>query len=445
MYQILEGDVTEQLKTLANESVQCVVTSPPYWGLRDYGTATWNGGDPDCKHVSSTIRTGLGLAVLGERFRGGGHKQCEVTELQYRDVCAQCGATRVDQQLGLERTPEEYITKMVEVFREVRRVLRNDGTCWVNMGDCYSVHHVGCRDHGTGDPTSRLGPNHDGIPGGTEIKAGPDHLTIGLKPKDLVGIPWMLAFALRADGWYLRQDIIWAKPNPMPESVTDRCTKSHEYLFLLTKSQRYFYDQAAINEPVTGNAHARGNGVNPKASQWKTPDGWDTSAGYGGHGSFHKEGREDGFVGYQPKLRSLGEKGSQANPEEVRSARGAAFGRGAGWRETANIRPRQNASFSAAVKDLVDMRNKRSVWTIATQPFPEAHFATYPEKLVEPCVLAGSKEGDTVLDPFVGSGTTGVVALRYGRNFIGIDLNPEYVEIARRRIEADAPLFNKEG
>ena len=190
---------------------------------------------------------------------------------------------------------------------------------------------------------------------------------------------------------------------------------------------------------MTGNAHARGNGVNPKA-KWRTPDGWDTSTGNGGHGSFHKDGREKGFVGYEPKQRPLGEKGLQANPKEVRSAHGAAFGRGAGWREA--IRSKQNASFSFAVKDLVETRNKRSVWTIATQPFSEAHFATFPEKLVEPCILAGSSIGSTVLDPFCGSGTTGVVALRYGREFIGIELNPEYVAMAKRRIENDAPLFN---
>lgn len=439
------GDVTEQLKTLPDESVQCVVTSPPYWGLRDYGTATWNGGDPDCKHVASTIRTGLGLAALGERFRGGGHKQGEVTEIQYRDVCAQCGAVRVDQQIGLEKTPEEYVTKMVAVFGEVRRVLRKDGTCWVNMGDCYASGAIGGSKIGIKNTLQTCSPSgYHTLPKTENLVAVPRSVPCGMKPKDLVGMPWMLAFALRADGWYLRQDIIWEKPNPMPESVHDRCTKSHEYLFLLTKSPQYFFNQAAISEPVTGNAHSRGNGVNPKASQWKTPDGWDTSVGNGGHGSFHKEGREDGFVGYQPKLRPLGEKGSQANPEEVRSARGAAFGRGAGWRETANIRPRQNASFSAAVKDLVDMRNKRSVWTIATQPFSEAHFATYPEKLVEPCILAGSKEDDTVLDPFAGSGTTGVVALRYGRNFIGIELNADYAAMAQRRIENDAPLFNKQ-
>lgn len=405
------GDVTEQLKTLPDESVQCVVTSPPYWGLRDYGTATWNGGDPDCKHVASTIRTGLGLAALGERFRGGGHKQGEVTELQYRDVCAQCGAVRVDQQIGLEKTPEEYVSKMVAVFGEVRRVLRRDGTCWMNMGDCYASGAIGGSKIGIKNTLQTCSPSgYHTLPKTENLVAVPRSVPCGMKPKDLVGVPWMLAFALRADGWYLRQDIIWEKPNPMPESVHDRCTKSHEYLFLLTKSSRYFFDQAAISESVTGNAHSRGNGVNPKASQWKTPDGWNTSAGNGGHGSFHKEGREDGFVGYQPK---------------------------------SDMRPRQNASFSAAVKDLVDTRNKRSVWTIATQAFPEAHFATYPEKLVEPCILAGSKEGDTVLDPFAGSGTTGVVVMRYGRDFVGIELNADYAAMARRRIEDDAPLFNK--
>jgi DNA modification methylase len=391
--------VTEVLRTLETESVQCVVTSPPYWGLRDYGTGAWSGGDSECRHVESAIRTGMGLAALGERFRGGGHKQSEVTELRYSDVCAQCGAVRTDRQIGLEKTPGEYVERMVQVFREVRRVLRKDGSCWVNMGDSYyNGDKGGYERSSSGKQTTNRGT----VKGLTVNRLW----QAGMKPKDLVGMPWTLALALRDDGWYLRQDIIWEKPNPMPESVRDRCTKSHEYLFLLTKSPRYFYDQAAISEPVTGNAHACGNGVNPKA-KWKTPDGWDTSTGNSGHKSFHQKGREDGFVGYQPK------------------------------------RPRQNESFSAAVKDLVETRNKRSVWTIATQAFSEAHFATYPEKLVEPCVLAGSKEGDTVLDPFCGSGTTGVVALRYGRDFIGIELNPEYAAMARRRIENDAPLFNK--
>lgn len=202
----------------------------------------------------------------------------------------------------------------------------------------------------------------------------------------------MLAFALRGDGWYLRRDIIWHKPNPMPETVNDRPTTAHEYLFLLSKSPRYYYDADAIREPVTGGAHARGDGVNPKSRAWKTPDGWDTSKGEGGHGSFHRTGREKGHV-----------------------------------------RPRQNESFSGAVSGLVEDRNKRSVWTVTTKPYSEAHFATYPPDLIEPCILAGSRPGDIVLDPFFGSGTTGEVAERLGRQWIGIELNPEYGKLAARR------------
>ena len=373
MYRILEGDVTEQLRTLPDESVQCIVTSPPYWGLRDYGTATWNGGDAGCKHVAHTIRTGLGLAALGERFRGGGHKQGEVTEIQYRDVCAQCGAVRVDQQIGLEKTPEDYVAKMVAVFGEVRRVLRSDGTCWVNMGDTYAANR-GCQV-----PDSKY--VDVGNSKGMKIK------DFGLKSKDLVGAPWMLAFALRADGWYLRQDIIWEKPNPMPESVHDRCTKSHEYLFMLSKLSRYFYDVEAIKEPCAS-----------------------------GPSDIRK--MEESLPRIGGKHKVLVDSFSKAS-------------------SATNIGQKRSVGHP-------DGRNKRSVWTIATQPFSGAHFATFPEKLVEPCVLAGSKEGDTVLDPFAGSGTTGVVALRYGRNFIGIELNAEYAEMARRRIENDAPLFNKQ-
>lgn len=330
---------------LADESVQCVVTSPPYWGLRDYG---------------------------------------------------------VSGQLGLETTPDEYIANMVRVFAEVRRVLRKDGTCWVNMGDSYYSGDKGGYERPT---TGKQATSRGTVKGLT-----PNRLPqVGLKAKDLVGMPWMLAFALRADGWYLRQDIIWAKPNPMPESVSDRCTKSHEYLFMLTKSARYCFDAEAIAEPVSGGAHAR---------RQKMPDGWET--GPGGHGSFHREGREKGRtrdVGVGPKARPA--KGVPNEP-----------------------RVKYNESFSAAIVDLVDDRNKRSVWTIATQAFPEAHFATFPEKLVEPCILAGTKEGDVVLDPFCGSGTTGVVCRRYFRKFVGLELNPEYIEIAKRRLSGEAPLFH---
>lgn len=326
------------MRRLPNESVQCCVTSPPYWGLRDYGTAG---------------------------------------------------------QIGLEQTPADWVANIVSVFREVRRLLKPDGTCWINLGDSYAA------DAGTDrKPTTLSGSK---VPSGWSNRSSPLRWSgrVGLeslKPKDLVGAPWMVAFALRADGWYLRQDIIWSKPNPMPESVRDRCTKAHEYLFLLSKSERYFYDADAIREDVSGTAHARGSGVNPKA-RWKTPDGWDTSAGAGGHGNFHRQGREDGKRGYEHK----------------------------------KPRSKQNESFSAAVNELVDRRNKRSVWTVGTFGFPEAHFATYPPALITPCILAGTRVGDVVLDPFAGSGTTGQVAIELGRKAVLIELNPDYVQLIERR------------
>jgi DNA modification methylase len=216
----------------------------------------------------------------------------------------------------------------------------------------------------------------------------------------------MLAFALRADGWWLRQEIIWHKPNPMPESVRDRCTKAHEQIFLLAKSKTYYCDMEAIKEPVTGGSNPRGSGVNPKS--YKTPDGWDTSKGRGGHGAFHREGREDGQTGYQHKTR-----------------------------------PKQNDSFSAAVTELVDNRNKRSVWTIATEPFPEAHFATFPRDLVRPCILAGCPQGGRVLDPFCGSGTTLQVARELNCLGDGIEMNLDYIRIAERRLSQSVMDFSE--
>jgi DNA modification methylase len=273
--------------------VQCVVTSPPYWGLRDYG---------------------------------------------------------IDGQLGLEETPEEYVDKMVEVFRQIKRVLKHDGTVWLNLGDSYSA------SSGTGG-TKSFQPKQ---PMFTYTRKAPKNL----KPKDLVGIPWRVAFALQADGWYLRQDIIWHKPNPMPESVTDRCTKSHEYIFLLTKSAKYFYDADAIREN-------KGTFSTRKASPLAIVDsGVLKSPGI--HGGFDKDITVEG-------------------------------------------------------------RNKRTVWTIPTAPYKEAHFAVFPPKLPELCIKAGSSEGDIVLDPFFGSGTTGWVAQRLGRKWIGIELNEEYIKIAEKR------------
>ncbi len=424
------GDARETLATLPDGSVQTCITSPPYYGLRDYG---------------------------------------------------------VDGQIGLEPTVEAFVENLVDVFREVRRVLADDGTLWLNLGDSYVAPR--------GNTSEKPGYDNKAAGKGADLHFQGTRPHGGLKTKDLIGVPWMVAFALRADGWYLRQDIIWSKPNPMPESVRDRCTKAHEYLFLLSKSPRYYYDAAAIAEDAL-------NAGQPM----KTADGWDT--GEGGHGAYHREGREKG-------------------------------------------------QYLGAVQ--MATRNKRSVWTVSTQGFPEAHFATFPPKLIEPCILAGSLplgayepddliltptgEGDreddpslmtgragmnrprravesvrpmsraeqaayaeqlkfsphraameeqvgvttfahyvrtdrsgarpvspalldawiakgwvepvnipprqadparsTVLDPFAGSGTTGLVANRHNRNFIGIELNPEYAEMARRRITNDAPMFNR--
>lgn len=324
--------------------VQTIVTSPPYWGLRDYG---------------------------------------------------------VDGQIGHEPTLREFIATLVDVFDLCRELLADDGTAWVNMGDAYAS--VGGRGGGIAS-----------IPGTMSFRDASrvSVVTCGLKPKDLMGQPWRLAFALQDAGWFLRQDIVWHKPNPMPESIRDRCTKAHEYLFLLSKSEKYFYDFAAMQELCSDGAHARtanigvgfGHGYDDpsrvvRRGRIKMPDGWDTGAG--GHGSFHRNGREKG------KTRKL------ANGADL---------------------TKNNESFDAAMRVMPSTRNRRSVWTIPTQAFPSAHFATFPEALVEPCVLAGSRVGDVVFDPFFGSGTTGQVAQRLGRRFIGCELNRDYEPLQRDRL-----------
>lgn len=297
--EILQGDCRDVLGSLPDGSINCCVTSPPYFGLRDYG---------------------------------------------------------VEGQLGLEPTPDEFVSAMVEVFREVRRVLRDDGTLWLNLGDSYA------NDGKWGGSTG--GKHASALHGNSGI--GRRLLTTGLKPKYLIGIPWRVAFALQADGWYLRQDIIWHKPNPMPESVTDRCTKAHEYIFLFAKSERYYFDADAIKEQAVSN-HASGNGF---------------------------KGRQGGAI-HMPMSGGAG----TADP----------------WLPGG-------------------MRNRRSVWTVSTKPFKGAHFATFPPDLIDPCVLAGCPVDGTVLDPFFGAGTTGLVAQKHGRNCVGIELNPDYIAIANERL-----------
>ena len=371
---IIIGDVRERLKELPDQSVNCCVTSPPYWGLRDYGTASWEGGDSQCDHAPDKRGSRFATPVATKQGSNMGSGTAS------RRDC-DCGAVRVDDQIGLEQDPNDFVSKLVLVFQEVKRVLRDDGTLWLNIGDSYS---------GSGKGTAgNLGKTHNERH--LEHKTG-GLIPSGTKPKDLVGIPWMLAFALRADGWYLRQDIIWHKPNPMPESVTDRCTKAHEYLFLLSKSRQYYFDSTAMQEPAKYPLDNRSSRADSRAGTSMNSVGGKTGIRFGGN----KYGDSD-----DPK----------------------------------------HATKSGNEYIATGTRNKRSVWSVTTKPFKGAHFATFPPALIEPCILAGSPKGGVVLDPFFGAGTTGLVAQRHGRKWIGCELNPEYAALAQTRIEDEANLF----
>lgn len=327
---IINGNALDILKNLDDESVNCCVTSPPYFNLRDYG---------------------------------------------------------VDGQIGLESSPEAYIQKLVEIFREVKRVLKSDGTLWVNIADSYAGSGKGASNYPDNAKKYKQGTNRGSV--GTYL---PKIVTADCKPKDLIGIPWMLAFALRADGWYLRQDIIWAKPNPMPESVKDRCTKSHEYIFMLSKSPRYYYDGEAIAEPVKESTTKR------LAQDIENQ-----------RGSYTPSKSNGKMKAAAPRY---GGKKYAENPEKFYRTK------------------------SGNMYDYRPKRNKRDVWTVTTKPFKGAHFATFPPDLIEPCILAGCPVGGTVLDPFAGSGTTGMVAKQHGRDFVLIELNEEYVKLCEDRTSA---------
>jgi site-specific DNA-methyltransferase (adenine-specific) len=325
----------------------------------------------------------------------------------------------------LEPTPELYVEHAVAVFREVRRVLRDDGTLFLNVGDSYwgGKGQSNYAFQERRESASLEGDQHNIAGMGETRPQDGKHATI--KPKDLVGIPWMLAFALRSDGWYLRQDIIWAKPNPMPESVTDRCTKSHEYIFLLSKSAKYYFDHEAIKEPSVT---------------------CDPRRPYTSQGAWDMDGRpEDQQHGGEPRS-FKGSKFNQGKTAEHQLGRASAKPRTAGNKshklvteyEQSDSEEHRTAAGLMKIADVPwETRNKRDVWTVATQPYKEAHFATFPPKLIEPCILAGSKPGGIVLDPFAGSGTTGVVALRHKRDFIGIELNPDYITLINKRLLAE--------
>jgi DNA modification methylase len=359
---IMIGDVREQLRALPAESVHCIVTSPPYWGLRDYG---------------------------------------------------------VDGQIGLEATPAEFIAVMVDVFNEARRVLRADGTCWINMGDSYAS-----KPNGPAGAGGHKGDNpHVAVR--TAHARRSSSIPLGFKHKDLCMMPHRLAIALQDAGWWVRQDIVWSKPNPMPESVRDRCTKSHEYIFLLTKSANYFYDAEAVKEPAVGFVdHPRNSfGTKDYAVPGQKPQkraARGNGVGFG-HGS-DADGRERGRV-------------LKGNAKSFRG--GGVYTAGAAFDNDADV---DRATHGNATNE-TGLRNRRSVWTMATHSFAEAHFATFPPELPEICIRAGCPPGGAVLDPFFGAGTTGLVADRLQRDCIGIELNPAYAEIARKRIQGESSLL----
>lgn len=371
--QILHGDCRDVLRDLPDGSVHCCVTSPPYWGLREYGTATWEGGSWSCDHVVGEIRTGLGLAALGERYRGGGKKQSEPKPMFAKGECPKCGALRIDRQIGLEQSPEEYVAEIVAVFREVRRVLRDDGVLWLNLGDAYASQggaHGGRVDNQKGVGAKRV---HGEGAGDQTARTAPS----GLKLKDLIGLPWMVAFALRADGWWLRQDNIWSKRNCMPESVRDRTTRAHEMVFMLTKSGASTFwahrDQAGVREeprPDYRWVH--------KITREETADrpvGWPEA----GKDIWRRINLWTGWDYFYDAV-AIEEEGDI--PAGTRAAKGAAARSDL---KHVNGRPPEYYEYTGK-------RNKRSVWHVATQPFAEAHFATMPPAIVETCILAGSSE-----------------------------------------------------
>lgn len=432
MIRILRGDCRDVLRTLPDESVHCVVTSPPYWGLRDYGTAKWESGDPGCDHVAGMARQDTQRETPeghGGSFRGG--------EIQFRTLCNKCGARRIDSQIGLEATPAEFIEQMVAVFRQVRRVLRSDGVCFINMGDSYFGGGRGGNPEDS--PYRKQATNAGSL---IDPPKWSQAASFGLKPKDLCGMPWRLAFALQADGWWLRQDIIWSKKNCMPESVIDRCCKSHEYLFLLTKSARYYFDNIAIAErsesalSQQSTREGQTNGISKKRRRQDSTSemaglavGSNVAAeisafdeaqisleellrerqGQGGDSSISGNGQgqgvptsrhsqapiQNGNDDLRSDCRSMegNQKGAEFSVRPLRAAKGSDE---RSYHSALDGRTAHGIEYSSPVPKLQQpeeqqtaFRARRSVWHLATEPFRDSHFATMPTSLVEPCILAG--------------------------------------------------------
>lgn len=439
---------------LASKSIQCCVSSPPYYGLRDYGTARWVGGDPNCKHIDTDKmaerkRQKKSMIAFGEILDGStrtrAHDESIGKDFQYRETCKLCGALRLDDQIGLEPSPEAYVANLLTVFREVWRVLKDDGTLWLNLGDSYWGGKGQSSQAWSTENQDRdtLQKSYHQISGKGETRPTDGKHPV-IKPKDLIGIPWMVAFALRADGWFLRQDIIWQKPNPMPESVTDRCTKSHEYIFMLSKSSRYYYDYEAILE--IANYDGRKDTVMKGSEKYKN-----------GFAPTDQQPQETAVVGHERwarKMPPIGKKhasernrGETAEPirgyttksqipdmQNHGSSTQSSYGiSGSGFKGHSGNYDSEGNLLGHEV-DGIPARNKRDVWTVATSPYKGAHFATFPPDLIEPCILAGSRAGDVVLDPFNGSGTVGEVSLKHHRHYFGCELNRKYIQLSHERL-----------
>ena len=354
MIKFIQGNCIDKIKELEDNSIDCVVSSPPYYGLRDYGTATWKGGNDNCNHIEPS-----GSIKFPGRDTQAHDKR------QYKNICKKCGAKRIDEQFGLEKTYQDYIANTVKVFETFKPKLKDTATIWWNVGDTYAMSSMRGKD----SLFRSIDQSKSGI---RNVKRS---IPIGLKAKDLMMIPNRVAIALQDAGWYIRSEIIWHKPNPMPESIRDRPTSCHEKIWLITKNKKYYYDADAIKEHV---------------------------------------------VESSKKLNMLP---------------------GVGGKKYGNNDSKEHLTKSGKETENRLVKNKRNVWKVSTKPFKEAHFATFPKDLIEPCIKSGCPEGGVVLDPFGGAGTTGIVAQSLNRQAILIELNPEYIEISKNRIDKELGMF----